>query len=112
MTPDLRAKAIIKLAYFGAAPVPGAPQFTSPPLTVGQVMYNANAFGSPLSMQDRRAFTDKVVNSGLNVNDPAKSLIRAGIGALAGNFIANALGLGPFNRGVATAIGANYGYRH
>ena len=110
MTPDLRAKAITKLAYFGAAPVPGMLQFTSPPLTVGQVMYNANAFGSPLSMHDRRLFTDKVVNSGLSVNDPAKSLIRAGIGALAGNFIANALGMGPFKRGIATAIGANYGY--
>lgn len=112
MTPELRTKALVKLAYFGAAAVPGMQQFTVPPLTVGQVMYNANALGSPMSMHEKRIFMDKVVNSGLNVNDPAKNLIRAGIGALAGNFIANALGLGPFKRGIATAIGANYGYRH
>ena len=112
MTDRIRAEALTKLAFFGPAPVPGAPYFAPPPLTVGQAMYNVNAFGSPLSMHDKRLINDKIVNSGINVNAPAKSLFRAGIGALAGNFIANALGLGPFNRGLATAIGANYGYGH
>jgi hypothetical protein len=81
-------------------------------MTVGQVMYNANSPMSILSQSDRRKLTDKIVGAGINVNSPAKSLLRAGIGALAGNFISNMLGAGPFMRGVATAAGAQYGYNH
>ena len=111
MTKTARVYALYKLAYFGPAPVLGAPHFgPPPPMTVGQVMYNANMPFSPLTGVDRRKMLDSIVNSGKNVNAPAKSLLNAGIGALAGNFISNALGAGPFMRGVATAVGAINGY--
>ena len=112
MTEAIRKEALEKLAYFGPAPVTGAPMYFPPPPTVGQVMYGINGPMSPLSPADKRFLTDKIVNTGINVNAPGKSLIRAGLGALAGNFISNALGVGPFGRGLATAIGANYGYNH
>lgn len=112
MLDSTRRIALEKLAYFGPAYVAGAPSFYTPPLTVGQVMYNINNPASPLSQSDRRLLTNKIVQTNTNVNSPAKSLLRAGIGALAGNFIATTLGAGPFTRGMATAIGANYGYRN
>lgn len=112
MTATARTEALTKLAFFGTAYVPGTPVFAPPAPTVGQAMYNVNAFGTPLSPHEKRVITDNIVNSGIDVNAPAKSLLHAGIGALAGNFIANTLGLGPLNKGLATAIGAYYGYRH
>lgn len=111
MTKSARLAAITKLAYFGPAPVIGVPCYgPPPPMTVGQVMYNVNSPFSNFSAQNKRKITDRIVNTGLDVNDPAKKLLHAGIGALAGNFISNAIGAGPFMRGVATALGANYGY--
>ena len=112
MTESIRQEALEKLAYFGPAPVQGVPPYTVPPATVGQVMYGINAPYSPLSPATRRFLNDKIINTGINVNAPGKSLIRAGLGALAGNFISNALGAGPFGRGLATGIGASYGYNH
>ena len=111
MTETVRSLALTKLAYFGPAPVIGVPHYgPPPPLTVGQVMYRANMPFLPLSGIDRRKMLDSIVDTGKNVNAPAKSLLNAGIGALVGNFISNQLGAGPFMRGVATAVGANYGY--
>jgi hypothetical protein len=111
MTKTARFYALYKLAYFGPAPVLGSPNYgPPPPMTVGQVMYNVNIPSSPLQDADRRRMLDSIVNSGKNVNAPAKSLLNAGIGALAGNFISNALGAGPFMRGFATAVGAINGY--
>lgn len=112
MTYEERMGAIEKLAYFGPAYVAGAPQYVVPPPTVGQVMYGINGPYSPLAPATRRFLNDKITNTGINVNAPGKSLIRAGLGALAGNFISNALGAGPFGRGLATGIGASYGYNH
>ena len=104
---------LCKMAYFGPAPVFGSPVLPPPPpLTVGQVMYNVSAPGSPMSGVQQREFKDQVVHTGLNVNSPARSLLRAGVGAVAGNLISNALGMGPFMRGVMTAAGAGYGYNH
>jgi len=104
--------ALEKLAYYGPAAVTGAPMYFPPPPTVGQVVYNINSPTSQLSPANRRFLTDKIVDTGINVNAPGKSLLRAGLGALAGNFISNALGVGPFGRGLATAIGASYGYNN
>lgn len=112
MNGAVRRHALEKLAYFGSAPVNGVPVYLTPPPTVGQVMYLANSPMSPLPPASGRFLTDRIVNTGINVNAPAKSLIRAGLGALAGNFISNALGAGPFGRGLATGIGATYGYNH
>lgn len=104
--------ALEKLAYFGAAPVPGSPSFMHPTLTVGQMMYRAGGPYSPLSPAQTRSLNDKIVQTGIDVNSPAKRLLGAGIGALAGNFISNAMGAGPFMRGMATGIGAHYGYNY
>lgn len=71
----------------------------------------ANPF-SPMSRPMARSLTDRIIDSGVDVNSPAKKLLHAGIGALAGNFISNMLGAGPFTRGVATTLGARYGYNH
>lgn len=106
----VRKEALEKLAYFGTASVSGTPVYLTPPPTVGQMLYNVNGPYSPLSQSDKRFLSDRIVNTGINVNASGKSLLRAGLGALAGNFISNALGVGPFGRGLATAIGANYGY--
>lgn len=109
----LRERALEKLAYFGPVGVTGTPVYAvPPPPTVGQVMYGINSPYSPLSQADKRFLNDKIVGTGINVNAPGKSLLKAGLGALAGNFISNALGIGPFGRGLATGIGASYGYRH
>lgn len=105
---NYRKQAIEKLAFFGPAPVTGAPIYRTPPLTVGQSLYSLPSMN--LSPYHQREIHDKIVNSGLHVNKPAKSLLNAGIGALAGNFISTTLGMGPFMRGALTAIGANYGY--
>lgn len=113
MTKEARIAAIEKIAYIGGGYDPeGYCTYRTPPPTVGQFMYNVNGPYSPLSSFEKRKITDRVVDTGIDVNSPAKSLLRAGIGALAGNFLANAFGAGPFMRGVATTIGANYGYNN
>lgn len=136
---DIRRKALTKLAFYGSTWVTGSPRFGIPQLTVGQAMYNLNSqtcntTNNNLSTSNiymprprttlasdpafyasalgRRNITDQIVNTGIGVNSPAKSLLHAGIGALAGNFIANALKTGPFVRGLMTATGANYGYNN
>ena len=109
---NIRAAALEKLAYFGRSDVSGSPAFMTPPMTVGQVMYNAGSPAFGLHPDVARGINNSIVRSGLSVNDPAKKLFHAGIGALASNFIANKLGVGPFARGVITAAGANYGYNH
>ena len=112
MTAEERTYALEKIAYFGPADVVGSPSYTRPPLTVGQMMYRSGGPYSPLTPVQSRELNDSIVRTGIDVNSPAKSLLHAGIGALAGNFISNALGAGPFMRGMATAIGANYGYNY
>lgn len=112
MTDVDRSRALTKLAYFGSAAVQGSPSFFPAPLTVGQVMHDISNPFSPMSRPMARSLTDRIVNSGVDVNSPAKKLLHAGIGALAGNFISNMLGAGPFARGVATTLGARYGYNH
>lgn len=73
-------------------------------------MYLAKAPKTNIPGMSGRDFTDSVIKTNVNVNAPAKSLLNAGIGALAGNFIANTLKTGPFMRGIMTAAGASYGY--
>ena len=102
--------ALKKLAYYGPAPVQGAPVFVQPPLTAGQVLYGVGNPAYGLPPWKARAIANGIVRSGVDVNSPAKRLVNAGIGALAGNFVSNMLGAGPFGRGLATAIGASYGY--
>ena len=111
MTKEARISSIMKLAYFGPASL-GHSSYRTPPPTVGQTIYNINGPYSPLQPLDRRMLTDRIVDTGLNVNSPAKNLLNAGLGALVGNFLSNAFGAGPFIRGAATAIGANYGYNN
>lgn len=110
MTRSARLAALEKLAYFGPAADPRHLPYSRPPLTVGQIMYGIGSPACLLDAQEKRQLTDRIVGSGVDVNSPAKRLVSAGIGALAGNFIANMFGAGPFNRGIATAIGAKYGY--
>lgn len=112
MNSNIRRAALLKLAYFGPAWVPGAPFYQNQsPTAVGQVIYMAKQDQSMPPMASRR-LTDDIVSTGVNVNSPAKNLFKAGIGALAGNFISNALKAGPFVRGLMTATGANYGYNY
>lgn len=112
MTSAERDSALTKLAYFGTAAVAGAPAYFTPPLTVGQVMHDVSSPFSSLPPPLARRVNDDIVGSGVDVNSSAKRLLHAGIGALAGNFISNMLGAGPFMRGVSTALGAKYGYNH
>ena len=112
MTKGARVNALMKLAYFGPASVIGRCTYRTPPPTVGQTIYNINAPYSQIPQYEKRMLTDSIVDTGINVNSPAKSLFHAGIGALAGNFLSNALGAGPFLRGVATTLGASYGYNN
>lgn len=108
---DTRQRALEKLAFFGPAAVSGSPFYTHPPMSVGQTMYAANA-SSFLSTFQKRQINNRIVATGADVNSPVKNILKAGIGALAGNFIANALKAGPFMRGMITATGANYGYNY
>lgn len=110
MTREARYAAIEKIAFYGPASVTGIPSYTLPPATVGQVMYGAMNPAYGLPPWKARAIMNSIVDSKVDVNSPAKKLMNAGIGALAGNFISNMLGAGPFGRGMATAIGASYGY--
>lgn len=112
MTLEEKKDVLQKLAFYGSASVLGSPAYTTPPMTVGQVLYNAGAPSSPFTGSSFRAFSDQVNKSGLNVNSPAKNLFKAGIGALAGNFLGKTLGVSPFFRGVLSTVGANYGYKY
>jgi hypothetical protein len=112
MTRKDRHIALTKLAFFGPAQVQGAPAFAVPPLTAGQVLYGVGNPAYGLPPWKARAIANGIVRSGVDVNSPARKLINAGIGALAGNFVSNMLGAGPFGRGLATAIGASYGYNN
>lgn len=107
----LLQRGLVKSAFSGIAPVPGSPYFTPPPLTVGQTMYNVGVTDG-LSPFQKRQINGAIVDTGLGVNSPAKNLLKAGVGAMAGNFIGKMLGVGPFWRGVMTATGANYGYKY
>lgn len=102
---------LVKSAFSGIAPVPGSPYYVPPTMTVGQTMYNVGV-DSSLSPYQKRQINGAIVNTGIGVNSPAKNLLKAGVGAMAGNFIGKMLGVGPFWRGVMTATGANYGYKY
>ena len=108
MNSQARASALRKLAFFGPCDVPGTPVYFAPQITVGQTMTNLNAqpFISPF--QKRQAL-DQIVNTGLDVNAPAKKLFGAGLGAVAGNLIGKALGFGTLGRTLTTFAGAHYG---
>lgn len=106
-----RVKAMHKLAFFGPAKVSGSPGFMHPPMTVGQLMYDINAQAERAG-NERRKYLNDIVNTGVDVNAPVRSLIGAGFGALAANGISKMLGMNPFYRGITTAIGANYGYKN
>lgn len=109
---EIRRLALEKLAFHGSAQVIGSPMYYTPPLSVGQVLYHVNSPYNPMTNHQKRQLIDSINGTKIDVNKPAKSLLRAGIGALAGNFISTALGAGPFMRGLSTAIGANYGYNN
>lgn len=121
MTSAQRATALVKLAFYpgvfsgsfghpGTNPIAGSTTFFAPQITVGQAMTDIGALQT-LSMADRRRALDQIVSTGIDVNSPAKKLLSAGIGALAGKMVTKALGFGPFAQGVASTIGANYGYK-
>lgn len=110
MTTLQKAQALTKLAFYGPAPVFGAPVYLPPPVTVGQAMTDINAIQA-LSAYDRRRAIDQIVATGVDVNSPLRNLFTAGLGALAGKTISKALGLSPFTQGVAATMGAQYGYR-
>ena len=105
-------EAIEKLAFFGTASVSGSPSYAVPRPTLGDMqramLASPYTSGMPPSMA--RRMSDRLTATGLPVSTPAKSVMKAAIGGLAGNFIANALGTGPFMRGVMTAAGAGIGY--
>ncbi len=109
MNAGLRASAIEKMAFFGPAGVTGSPVFRNPGITVGQIMNNIRVSSSIPPMERRKAL-DGIVASGIDVNAPGHSLLKAGLGAVAANAVAGMLGAGPFLRGVSTVLGARYGY--
>ena len=110
MTSDQRSQAITKLAFYGNASVNGCPNYFMPQPTVGQMMADLNSLQTITPFERRRAL-DQIVSTGVDVNSPIKSLISAGIGAIAGKAITKALGFSPFAQGVAATLGGQYGYK-
>lgn len=110
MTDFQKEQALTKLAFYGNAAVSGSVNYFAPQLTVGQAMTDLAALHA-LSAYDRRRALDQIVQTGVDVNSPLRSLIGAGLGAFAGKTLTKALGFSPFTQGVAATLGGQYGYR-
>lgn len=112
MSPIFRSLALTKMAFYGDASVRGSPSYLNPSLTVGQTLYdlNSNPYLPPHKVREAH---DSIIASGKDVNSPIKTALKAGIGAFAGNLIANKfLHSGPFMQRVLTTLGANYGINY